>query len=130
MENVPGLLSMDDGKVIREIMSYFAELDYELNSPIVLHAEDYGVPQKRRRLFLLGRSKGIKCDFPPKPLFSENNGCPRFTTVRDAVSDLPPIYEGLGEERIEFAWTPRTKYQEFMGGQIDFNKYYKSLSAE
>ncbi len=130
MENVPGLLSMDGGKVMREIMSYFSELNYDLNSPVVLHAEDYGVPQKRRRLFLLGCSKGINFDFPPKPLFSADNGCPRFTTVRDALSDLPAIYEGLGEEKVEFAWTPRTKYQELMGGQTDFNRYYKSLTQE
>ena len=52
-ENVPGLLSLGDGKVFKQILSEFARLGYHVTTKI-LFAAHYGVPQERWRLILLG----------------------------------------------------------------------------
>lgn len=62
MENVPGLMTGDRKNYLREIMHALYNLGYEVNSS-VLKAEEYGVPQKRRRLFVVG-IKNKKFYFP------------------------------------------------------------------
>lgn len=58
MENVKGLLSMDDGRVIDAIEERIAEIGYR-HTYEVLNAADYGVPQARERLILLGIQGGL-----------------------------------------------------------------------
>ena len=57
MENVPGLLSAEKGKIHKAILEAFTEIGYNhffSHPPMILRAEDYGVPQIRRRLFYIG----------------------------------------------------------------------------
>jgi len=63
-ENVPGLLSLGDGKVLDRILSEFVRLDYHVTVKI-LFAAHYGVPQERWRLILLGSKMGAIA--PPEP---------------------------------------------------------------
>lgn len=53
-ENVPGLASMDEGRVIRQICDDLAASGYNLRWDI-LDAADYGVPQRRKRIFFIGK---------------------------------------------------------------------------
>ena len=63
-ENVPGLLSLADGRVFRQILREFAELGYEVTARI-LFAAQYGVPQERWRLILLGsRASEVEAPMP------------------------------------------------------------------
>lgn len=84
MENVRGLLSSDGGKTKAAIEAEYDNIGYNVVSQ-VLCAADYGVPQKRYRLFFLGVRKdlGIQPSFPPKTHSSEN-----YRTVGDAIMDL------------------------------------------
>ncbi|HLC78255.1 MAG TPA: DNA cytosine methyltransferase [Candidatus Nanoarchaeia archaeon] len=80
MENVPGLLTMDDGngrKIIDRIMHDFIKLGYMVSYK-VLTASDYDVAQNRKRLIIIGRKKNIF----PEPT-------KRKKTVLEAISDLP-----------------------------------------
>jgi len=82
-ENVRGLTVGKQRQVLDEMIQAFGESDYRVCSPYeVLNAADFGVPQDRKRLFLLGARKG--CDLPhyPEPL-SER------IAVLDAIGDLP-----------------------------------------
>lgn len=54
LENVPGLVSMASGAIMRQICADFAGVGYDLSWDI-LNAADYGVPQRRRRVIFLGR---------------------------------------------------------------------------
>src|SRR6202035_1236483 len=65
-ENVPGLPSLGDGKVLDRILSEFVRLDYHVTVKI-LFAAHYGVPQERWRLILLGSRFGQIN--PPEPVF-------------------------------------------------------------
>jgi len=54
MENVPGLATMKDGRAIMEVCETFEAGGYQVNWD-VLNAADYGVPQKRKRVFVIGK---------------------------------------------------------------------------
>lgn len=58
MENVKGLLTIDDGRVIERVEERIDEMGYRHNYE-VLNAADYGVPQARERLILLGNKVSL-----------------------------------------------------------------------
>lgn len=89
MENVPGLLNKMSGKIFTDILDSFRHMGYTV-SYAVLNAADYGVPQIRRRLFLLGSRDGIPLRFPepthaPPP---PPPGLKPYVTIREAFSAL------------------------------------------
>lgn len=63
MENVRGLYSANNGKAFKTIMNEFDKTGYTVSYEI-LDAADYGVPQFRQRLFLIGYRNGKKFKFP------------------------------------------------------------------
>lgn len=63
-ENVRGLTTHDDGKTWAVMRSVFEnDLNYRIADPQILNASDYGIPQSRRRVFVVGIRDDIKC--PP-----------------------------------------------------------------
>ena len=93
MENVPGLASDRASEVFRTCLDYLTRRGYRIVEPIrILNARDFGVPQSRRRLFVLGYQADQR---PPEyPVIDAQ--CPeadrRFAlrpTVWDAMGDLP-----------------------------------------
>lgn len=58
LENVPGLVSMEKGKIIRMICNDLANSGYQISWDI-LNAADYGVPQNRRRVFIIGQRNDV-----------------------------------------------------------------------
>jgi len=104
MENVPSLLTAENGYFLREIIDIFRVLDYNIDWG-VLDASDYGVPQKRRRSFIIGsKSFPVKLTIKTEPKI----------TVWDAISDLPEIESGLGSYEMEYTSPPLKKYQKMM----------------
>lgn len=67
-ENVKGLLSMEKGKVIDLIINDFEELGYKVDYK-VLNSADYGVPQQRERVFIIGNNIGVENVFPKEEYF-------------------------------------------------------------
>ena len=109
MENVKGLLSMQNGKVISTIVEEFSNAGAGYNvAKKVLCAKDYGVPQSRERVILIGIRKdlGIIPTFP-QPTSTE-------ITVDMAISDLPQIGPGEGEEVMSYSSAPQNVYQRMM----------------
>lgn len=78
-ENVAGLVNHDQGRTFSTIRSMLEDLGYFIKYR-VLHAEDYGVPQKRHRLFIVGY-RADHYEFPVPEY--------RKTTLRDALKDVP-----------------------------------------
>jgi DNA (cytosine-5)-methyltransferase 1 len=85
MENVEGLLSKHGKPYLREFSLRASRLDYFLHLQL-LNAADYGVPQRRRRAFLIGERTR---DFAPKFKFPNATTPLKARTVRDAIGDLP-----------------------------------------
>ncbi|MBQ4407958.1 MAG: DNA (cytosine-5-)-methyltransferase [Bacteroidales bacterium] len=127
MENVPGILTMRKGEAVKEIIQSFSEIGYHVNTPIKLNAEDFGVPQKRRRVVIIGSLKDIKIS-QPAPLFSDtDNNLPNFITVRDAIGSLPKISAGDDVVVKEVDVPSRTLYDKLMKEEISFAEFYDGL---
>src|SRR3989338_780438 len=81
MENVPNLVSMQGGKIRDKIISDFSEHKYRVEWKI-LDASDFGVPQKRRRVFFVGLLGETAFEFPAEKIVKP-------ITAAEAISDLP-----------------------------------------
>ncbi|MDY6992450.1 MAG: DNA cytosine methyltransferase [Pseudomonadota bacterium] len=89
IENVRGILIGEMRKVVDEFIEEIESFEYQVAKPIkYLNAYDFGVPQKRERVFLLGSRVGLKSLSYPAPLDSDNNDRP---SVWDAIGDLPNV---------------------------------------
>lgn len=93
MENVKGFMSLDNGMFIEEVIKIFKEMGYKNIWCEIVCSADYGVPQKRYRMFMIGNRLGI--DFtPPMPTHSEkgDNLLP-YETVGNAILDIINLNE-------------------------------------
>lgn len=94
-ENVKGLTVGKHRKFLDELIAEFEESGYNVRLPwLVLNAVTYGVPQDRKRLFILGAKKGKKLPIYPDHLTSragasEIIGPPGGPSCKDALDDLP-----------------------------------------
>lgn len=86
-ENVPGLETAGEGKYISDIKAKFESLQYELDKKL-LDASDYGVLQKRKRIFLIGWKRNTKHFYPVIEKERWNN------IIADILIDLPKIEPG------------------------------------
>jgi len=90
-ENVKGLVSMDKGEILRRIVTDFEQLGYKVVWK-VLNAADFGVPQRRERVFIVGiRSDlGVSFEFPlPTHAKEPKDGQLPWNTVGEALSAIP-----------------------------------------
>ena len=140
MENVPGMLSLDNGRFVHAIYRLFESAGYRMRH-MVLCAAHYGVPQERWRLFFIGTILKKDISFPEPtycapvranftggrhltwlPYLSNGVRTPSlfdqllrpFTTVQDAIGDLPPLGINDGDDETGYALPPRTPYQLLM----------------
>lgn len=112
MENVKGLLSMQNGEVIKTIVEEFTNAgEYGYNVAYkVLVASDFGVPQNRERVILIGYRKDLNIQPQhPKPYELDH-----LVTVDEAIGDLPQIGAGQGTEVQEYPQEPQNEYQRLM----------------
>lgn len=107
IENVPGMTSVEDGVAVKEIKKGLKALGYAVEVKL-LKAEDYGVPQERRRLIFIGNRIGKPVEFP-KP--THGNGLLPYVTVWDAISDLPSLENGQGTEEMKYELAPQSDFQ-------------------
>jgi DNA (cytosine-5)-methyltransferase 1 len=112
-ENVKGLLETENGFFLDAVLDGFKELGYT-TSHFVLNSADFGVPQKRNRLFIIGSLHGVEID-KPKPTVTEK----KYRTVKDAISDLPELENGDAPDIEEYSKAARTTYAKLMRGNLD-----------
>lgn len=129
MENVPGMLTIGNGKIVTEIEQKLAKLGYKAQIRI-LFAEDFGVPQERRRAFVIATRLGWEDSLFPlgthgpsdKPSEKANGYVHRWrpradrpperpVTVWNAISDLPTVRNGDGSEPMPYRRKPKTDFQ-------------------
>ena len=126
IENVPNLLDFDGGKYRDETIQFFADCSYDVMADIV-SANEYGVPQLRKRAFIvaLRRDLGLgefnfpKGSFSPLRTAREVNAAVHgeedvffslpFVSVEEAISDLPALQ--AGQDAIAYASAPFSDYQ-------------------
>lgn len=120
-ENVTGILTAKiNGKhIIERIIKALGE-NYKVKfdpKMIVLNSANYGVPQIRKRVIIIGVRKDldispeemyagiIKTHFDPEMSEEESKGLKHFVTVRDAIEELPALQPGGGKPEVEFKYS-------------------------
>ncbi len=96
-ENVVGILSMDKGNLFKEIQKEFEELGYSLKYK-VLNAVDYGVPQYRERVFLVGINGENNFNYPSQ---THGENLKNYVSLKDAIGDLPILKSGQKKDFYE-----------------------------
>ncbi|HUD44379.1 MAG TPA: DNA cytosine methyltransferase [Patescibacteria group bacterium] len=89
-ENVKGLLTMNKGEAIKIILEDFEKLGYHVSMNLYLAAE-YGVPQMRERVIIVGTDKARLPKFEHKLPKLEKN---KWITLKEAIGDLEDLPEG------------------------------------
>lgn len=116
LENVPGLVSLFDGKIKDGIVTEFSALGYQVQYKI-LRASDYGVPQHRRRVVFIG-FKDKHFTYPSVTHFSvvTSKRQTPMVSCKDALSDLPTLPDSsfLGSEIQSYASKPQNTFQKMM----------------
>jgi len=122
MENVTGITSAGDGRAVTEIYKALNSLGYHVEHRI-LKAEEYGVPQERRRIFFVG-SRDTTLIKWPKPTNYNKADLPllataqkdkkNFVTVWEAIGDFPELRICEGEDESTYDKPPGTAYQRAM----------------
>ena len=121
-ENVPGILTLNGGQDWRDLLSYFSETTgYKIYSK-VLNAADFGIPQIRKRVFIVGfRSHEIEFQFP-EPTHQENN---MFLSRSFLQPWLPAKYaleevDGLPNQRVRVhGERVHNRYNQILPGERD-----------
>ncbi len=87
-ENVKGLLMQHNKKSLERVLSDFKDLGYDISYQLY-HAADYGVPQTRERVIIVGTKRGVSAFSPPKPERDKNS----WISAKDAIADLERLEE-------------------------------------
>lgn len=117
-ENVRGLLSMRGGELLETIISLFESLGYKVQHKL-LNAADFGAPQIRERVIIIGSKLKNDFQYPSQTHCGAEEASDLFRiglkphlTLEEAISDLPLIKSG--EERFEYASEPQNEFQKIM----------------
>ena len=94
-ENVPGILSANNGVYLDKIFKAAQEIGYKLAIPPKKHlnAKDFNVLQNRKRVIIIGWKKELKLSYPD---FEEIT--PKYTVLEDLFADLPHLKQGQGTQ--------------------------------
>ena len=123
IENVKGLATTQGGFFLKRICNDLNLLGYTVNFK-VLNAVDFGVPQKRERIFIVGSSKGISFSFP-KPLETMK------VTVSEAIIDLPDLLNGSMIHLMEYKQVLGSSYSKLMRGlEISITQNYVTKNSD
>jgi DNA (cytosine-5)-methyltransferase 1 len=131
MENVVGLLSMKtvNGTLVSdEIVEDFHRIGFRVGYK-VLNAADYGVPQLRHRVLFIGNRVKERITFPAATHSStpqrtlEDKVLMPYTSVSEAISDLPYLRAGEGSEESEYCDHPKTPFQKYLRGEMTYQQW-------
>lgn len=139
-ENVTGILNFEKGTFFPRILS---DLEKHVESIKVnkVNCANYGVPQRRERVIVVGSSKVVVDKFELKPISRidvrtksvsriTNAGVtaeqPLVATVSEAISDLPALLAGEDASNAEYACEASNSYQKLMRGECTPQQYLDS----
>lgn len=109
-ENVKGLLETENGYFLDEVLKGFKRAGYT-TSHFVLNSADFGVPQRRNRLFIVGSKHGTALPMP-------EHTHKKHVTVAEALEDLPLLKNGDSVDEREYSRKARTRYAKLMRSDL------------
>lgn len=125
-ENVEGLLSYQKGKTYNEVHALFTELGYQTEGRTLL-ANEYGVPQKRKRVFIICTRRDLELNpaqlFPDKTTPNPENQI----TAKETISDLENIECNDSATYIDV--NNPSKILKFFKGELTYSEYINEIST-
>jgi DNA (cytosine-5)-methyltransferase 1 len=103
VENVKGIIETEQGFFFETITKELNKIGYTTNYA-VLNSADYGVPQIRNRIFIVGCLHGIRFEFP-------HPTTKKFISVADALFDLPTLENGANYHELNYHTSAKNDYQ-------------------
>lgn len=132
-ENVTGLLTakINGEHIVNRIVTalgknYKVKFDPQMN---VLNSANYGVPQIRKRVIIIGVRKDLdvepeemysaieKTHYDPEMSDEQKKGLEKYVTVKDALEELPFLRPGQGESRIPFKYSFKNEFLKKIGNR-------------
>lgn len=124
LENVTGMTSAGGGAAVEAILGGLRNLGYSVERQI-LKAEEFGVPQERRRIVFIGNRIGLPIEFPQP---THGGGKLPVATVHHAIGDLPALKNGEDRGIVAYATEPQSNFQREMRGGL--NCVYNHAAAK
>jgi DNA (cytosine-5)-methyltransferase 1 len=122
MENVRGLLETANGLFLAEVIAGLRALGY-MAASLLLNAADFGVPQRRVRVFVIAARKPHRVALVTPPLIG-------VMTVRDAIDDLPVLENGAAFESLPYRTEARSTYaHQLRGSGTETTSHYVTRNA-
>jgi len=121
-ENVKGLLMEHNRGALAQVMKEFSELGYVVNYELY-HAADFGVPQSRERVFIVGTRQDVAPFHHPLPLYGESE----WISAKAAVRDLEDIPE---KEAPNHIWSRAKKSPEQGNRKLKADRPAQTIRAE
>ncbi len=142
IENVPGLKWIHKGRLLQSVVEALEDSEYSV-SVFNLRAEEYGVPQRRRRVFIIGVRSESRLTKPTgylspiirgktrNDLKLRTKDLPLAVNVAETISDLPPIMSGGGDNVMDYdlTWT-QTDYQKVMRELLTFEEFIRKRTKQ
>lgn len=110
-ENVTGLLSAKNKngeRIIDNLKIAFSKIGYRIKQAII-NAADYGVPQRRRRVIIVGLKQNKEFIFPAPTHSESGEFLPKYISVENALGDLPAA--SFVNENLQYTTDPSNEYQ-------------------
>ena len=109
MENVPNFITKYQGSIFNQTKAKIEKLGYKIlnEDNLVFNAADYGVPQTRKRMIIIGtKIKNFNFKLPKIDFFSDDNLFSKknkYRTVKDAIEDLPKITDNWRIDECDYS---------------------------
>ena len=110
LENVTGITSAGEGAAVSAIASGLGDLGYRVEARI-LKAEQYGVPQERRRIVFVGNRTGDSIGWPEP---THGPGLLPYVNIKQAIGDLPALKNGEHGDGRRYTSPPQSEFQSQM----------------
>lgn len=142
MENVHGILSMSKGEVVKNIYSSLANLGYTIaEKPWIVHAEEYGAPQMRKRVIVVAALNKKLMPKKPLPLFERCMGrrevpgsrgasmLPYPVTAGEALINIPPLCE-VNHKYFPASASIDRSYSAWCRGEISLEEFFLRRTSD
>lgn len=132
VENVTGILTLEDGRAVHNLLAALSSLGYECKL-MILQAGNFGIPQNRWRVFIIAAIEPLKVPNVPDALtgfhstsftgmrtwrqhvvMKKNNTLNKNITVWDALSDLPIAPAANLNSAVTYLTQPNSEYQSYL----------------
>ncbi len=121
-ENVKGLLMQHNKESLKAVIKDFEGLGYDVSYQLY-HAADYGVPQTRERVFIVGTALNVGEFIPPKQERTKEE----WITAQEAIADLEKLSE---DPEFSHIWSKAEKSSEQGNRKLKANRPAHTMRAE